>query len=106
MMWIDQRGSEVFTRNECLRLALGAGGVGRIGMVAVDDNVLIEPVNYRMLDGDVLVQVGPGSILDAATENRIVSFEVDELRRRRDKRGALFGCRRRAAGRGRVRFQC
>ncbi len=37
MGWIDQRGSEVLGRNECLRLlavlAVRAGGVGRVGLV-------------------------------------------------------------------------
>jgi nitroimidazol reductase NimA-like FMN-containing flavoprotein (pyridoxamine 5'-phosphate oxidase superfamily) len=82
MGWIDQRGSEVLSRNECLRLlALRAGGVGRLGLV-VDGAVVIEPVNYRLLDGeeqDVLIQVGPGSILDAARREEVVAFEVDEL---------------------------
>jgi uncharacterized protein len=80
VMWIDQRGSEVLTRNECLRLlAVGAGGVGRLGLVDTADRVVIEPVNYRMLDQDVLVQVGAGSMLDAATNEAIVSFEIDQL---------------------------
>jgi CBS domain-containing protein len=79
-MWIDQRGSEVLTRNECLRLlAVGAGGVGRVGLVDTADQVVIEPVNYRMLDQDVLVQVGAGSMLDAAINEGIVSFEIDQL---------------------------
>jgi nitroimidazol reductase NimA-like FMN-containing flavoprotein (pyridoxamine 5'-phosphate oxidase superfamily) len=78
-MWIDQRGSEVLTRNECMRLlAVAAGGVGRMGLVD-SGNVVIHPVNYRMLDEDVLVQVGVGSMLDAATQQTIVSFEVDQL---------------------------
>jgi hypothetical protein len=79
-MWIDQRGSEVLTRNECVRLlAIGAGGVGRIGLVDAVGNVVIHPVNYRMLDGDVLIQVGPGSMLDAAAQATIVSFEIDQI---------------------------
>jgi len=40
---------------------------------------VIQPVNYRMLDDDVLLQVGVGSMLDAATRQTIVSFEVDQL---------------------------
>lgn len=84
MAWIDQRGSEVLTRNECLRLlALRAGGVGRVGLV-VDGAVVIEPVNYRLLDGedlDVLIQVGPGSMLEAARREEVVAFEVDDVDR-------------------------
>ncbi|MDQ6615664.1 MAG: pyridoxamine 5'-phosphate oxidase family protein [Actinomycetota bacterium] len=78
-MWIDQRGSEVLTRNECVRLlAVGAGGVGRLGLVD-DDRVVIQPVNYRVLDGDVLIQIGPGSMLEAARHQSIVSFEIDQV---------------------------
>jgi nitroimidazol reductase NimA-like FMN-containing flavoprotein (pyridoxamine 5'-phosphate oxidase superfamily) len=79
-MWIDQRGSDVLPRNECLRLlAVGAGGVGRIGLVDAAKHVLIEPLNYQMLDEDVLVQVGPGSVLEAANRRTIVSFEIDQV---------------------------
>ncbi len=79
MGWIDQRGSEVLSHNECLRLlAVGAGGVGRVGMVAADRAVIL-PVLYRMLDRDILIQVGPGSILETAQRDGVVSFEVDNL---------------------------
>jgi hypothetical protein len=78
-MWIDQRGSEVLTRHECLRLlAVGAGGVGRVGLVD-NDQVVIQPVNYRMFEGDVLIQIGPGSMLEAARDQTILSFEIDEV---------------------------
>lgn len=84
MVWIDQRGSEVLARSECLRLlALRAGGVGRVGLL-VDGEVVIVPVNYRLLDGeeiDVLVQVGAGSILEAARREEVLAFEVDEVDR-------------------------
>jgi nitroimidazol reductase NimA-like FMN-containing flavoprotein (pyridoxamine 5'-phosphate oxidase superfamily) len=79
-MWIDQRGSEILTRNECVRLlAVEAGGVGRLGLVDAAGNVVIHPLNYRMLDDDVLVQIGPGSMLDAALAGTIVSFEIDQV---------------------------
>ncbi len=79
MTWIDQRGSEVLSHNECLRLLMvGAGGVGRVGMVSAD-RAVIEPVLYRMLDRDIVVQVGPGSILETARRSGVVSFEIDSL---------------------------
>jgi nitroimidazol reductase NimA-like FMN-containing flavoprotein (pyridoxamine 5'-phosphate oxidase superfamily) len=79
-MWLDQRGSEVLGRNECLRLlAVHAGGVGRVGLVGNTGGVVIEPVIYRVLDGDVLIQVGPGSLLDAARRPSAVAFETDHL---------------------------
>ena len=78
-MWLDQRGSEVLVRSECQRLlALGAGGVGRVGLVE-PEGVLVLPVNYRMLDQDIVIQVGEGSLLDAAREQSIVGFEVDDV---------------------------
>ena len=78
-MWIDQRGSEVLTRNECERLlAVKAGGVGRVGL-AIDGQVVIVPVNYQIMDQDVLILVGVGNILDAARSEAIVGFEVDEV---------------------------
>lgn len=78
-MWLDQRGSEVLDRNECIRLlALRAGGVGRVGLVD-SGGVVIEPVNYRMLDHDIMLQVGVGSMLDAARREAIVAFEIDDV---------------------------
>jgi nitroimidazol reductase NimA-like FMN-containing flavoprotein (pyridoxamine 5'-phosphate oxidase superfamily) len=69
----------VLGRTECLRLlALRAGGVGRVGLVE-SEGVLILPVNYRMLDEDIVIQVGEGSMLDAARRQAIVGFEVDEV---------------------------
>jgi len=77
MGWIDQRGSFVLRRNECLRLlSLHAGGVGRLG-VATNGAPVIVPVNYRMLGPDVLLQIGRGTMLDAVEHHRAVAFEVD-----------------------------
>jgi nitroimidazol reductase NimA-like FMN-containing flavoprotein (pyridoxamine 5'-phosphate oxidase superfamily) len=69
----------VLGRTECLRLlVLRAGGVGRVGLVE-PEGVLILPVNYRMLDEDIVIQVGEGSMLDAARRQAILGFEVDEV---------------------------
>ena len=78
-MWIDHRGAEVLPRNECQRLlVVGAGGIGRIGLVS-DGHVVIVPVNYTIMDQDVLILVGVGDILDAAKRETIVGFEVDAI---------------------------
>jgi uncharacterized protein len=78
-MWIDQRGSQVLPRNECQRLlALGAGGVGRVGLVSAGQ-VVIVPINYEMLGSEVLIRVGPGDILDAAIAGTVVAFEIDQI---------------------------
>ena len=79
MGWINQRGSQVLPRNECLRLlAVHAGGVGRIAVVDAG-HAVIEPVNYRMLDQDILLQIGPGLMLDAVDRQSIVAFEIDGM---------------------------
>jgi len=63
-------------RDACLR-KLGDRGIGR---VAVSINALpaILPVNYAMLDGDVVFRTGPGTKLDAAATGAVVAFEIDE----------------------------
>lgn len=89
-MWHDQRGSEVLNRNECIRLlALGAGGIGRVGLVD-SQGVVIQPVNYRMLDHDIMIQVGVGSMLDAARNEAIVAFEIDEVDTAAGKAWSVF----------------
>jgi uncharacterized protein len=78
-MWIDERGSEVLSRNECQRLlAVKAGGIGRIGLI-LGGQVAIFPVNYQIMDQDVLILVGVGAILDAALSETIVGFQVDDI---------------------------
>jgi nitroimidazol reductase NimA-like FMN-containing flavoprotein (pyridoxamine 5'-phosphate oxidase superfamily) len=78
-MWFDQRGSEVLTRDECLRLlALRSGGIGRVGLAANGQAVIV-PVNYQIVDGDVVIQIGQGDMLSAASNQTIVAFEVDDV---------------------------
>jgi len=75
--WIDRRGASVLPRNECVRLLwVHAGMVGRIGVV-VDGRPLIMPVNYRMLGEDVLVEIGPGTMLEAVDRGSVLAFEAD-----------------------------
>jgi uncharacterized protein len=79
-MWIDARGSEVLERVECLRLLSlvgdDAGPVGRVGF-ALDGVPIILPVNYGMVDGDLVVCTGEGLKLLSAIDRAIVAFEVD-----------------------------
>jgi nitroimidazol reductase NimA-like FMN-containing flavoprotein (pyridoxamine 5'-phosphate oxidase superfamily) len=79
-MLIDQRGSEVLNRTECARLlTIKAGGVGRLGLV-VDGQPAVIPLNYSLVDGDVVIQIGPGTVLTTIREARpIVAFEVDDV---------------------------
>jgi nitroimidazol reductase NimA-like FMN-containing flavoprotein (pyridoxamine 5'-phosphate oxidase superfamily) len=77
--WIDQRGSQVLDRPECARLlALGSPGVGRLGLV-VGGLPVIVPLNYRMVEGDVAVQIGKGTVLTTIRQGDvIVAFQVDD----------------------------
>lgn len=51
----------------------------RLGRVAVDSDSLpaIFPVNYALLDEDVVFRTAPGSKLCAGILERVVAFEVD-----------------------------
>jgi nitroimidazol reductase NimA-like FMN-containing flavoprotein (pyridoxamine 5'-phosphate oxidase superfamily) len=68
---------EALGRDECLRL-LAAQDVGRVGFVA-DGQPRVEPVNYRLIDGDVVIASRPGAKLEAALLNSRVAFEIDAV---------------------------
>lgn len=73
----DQRGSELLFRSECRRLlALAAGRVAHLGLVVEGQPVVI-PVNYTMLDRDILLRLGPGTTLDELRRSPVVALEVD-----------------------------
>jgi nitroimidazol reductase NimA-like FMN-containing flavoprotein (pyridoxamine 5'-phosphate oxidase superfamily) len=68
-------GLEVLSEPECHAL-LGRASVGRVAItVAALPAVL--PVNYALLDGDVVFRTGEGSKLRVALERSVVAFEVD-----------------------------
>lgn len=72
---VDRRGLLTVDRDECLEL-LGRAGVGRVGLT-VDALPAILPVNFSLLDGDVVFRTGWGSKLRAAADGQVVCFEVD-----------------------------
>lgn len=76
-MELDRNGLQVLSREECLRLL--AGSV--VGRVVVTDKALPAafPVNFALLDGDVVFLTSHGSKLDAVTTEQVVAFEVDEI---------------------------
>lgn len=79
-MWLDQRGSEILPRPECLRLLAmeaSGGGVGRLALSRPGAPV-VQPVNFVFRDGLLLVQLGDGFMLDHATGS-LVALEVDAL---------------------------
>ena len=76
-MMTDRNGLEVLNRTDALRL-LATQAVGRIGITSEALPVVL-PVNFALLDGEIYVRTGPGTKLDAATQNAVVAFEVDEV---------------------------
>lgn len=74
-MEFDRHGLEMLSREECVRL-LAAQSIGRVG-INVSALPVIFPVNFALLDGDVVFRSSPGSKLTAAVERAIVAFEVD-----------------------------
>jgi GNAT superfamily N-acetyltransferase len=76
-MEVDGDGLEVLDRDECLRL-LASAALGRIGFTS-GALPAVWPVNFH-LDGErILVRTSRGSTLDAALQNAVVAFEVDEF---------------------------
>jgi uncharacterized protein len=76
-MEVDRNGLEVLERHECLRL-LGTATLGRIG-VSSGALPTVLPVNFRFDGRRILFRTGAGTKLDAATQNAVVAFEVDEI---------------------------
>lgn len=71
----DRNGLDVLDRGECLTLVER----GVLGRVALSMGALptILPVNYRLVDEQVVFRTGVGSKLDAATRGAVIAFEVD-----------------------------
>jgi hypothetical protein len=79
-MWIDQRGSEILDRPECLRLLAAAAKEDHVGRLAITDgqSPLVVPLNFVFHDGGVLVRIGPGRISEKVP-GALVAFEVDRV---------------------------
>jgi hypothetical protein len=93
-MWLDQRGSEVLPRSECLRLlavAAAAGSVGRVAAVADPATApLLRPVNFGFVDDQVLLRLGRGTLAEQV-DGRLVSFETDGIDPAPDPRARRLG---------------
>jgi hypothetical protein len=79
-MWIDQRGSEILSIPECLRLLAVAAKEDNLGRLAVADGQapLVVPLNFTFYDGGVLVRIGPGRLAELVPGS-LVAFEVDRV---------------------------
>ena len=76
-MEVDRNGLEVLDRHECLRL-LALATLGRIGFTSGALPTVL-PINFH-LDGErILVRTGRGGKVDAALQNAVVAFEVDDF---------------------------
>jgi hypothetical protein len=76
-MDLDRNGLEVLDRDESLRLLATAV----LGRIAISSGALptVLPVNFRFDGRRILFRTGVGTKLDAATDNAVVAFEVDEV---------------------------
>jgi nitroimidazol reductase NimA-like FMN-containing flavoprotein (pyridoxamine 5'-phosphate oxidase superfamily) len=67
-----------FLDEDRCRALLAEATVGRVA-VLVSGVPHVVPVNYALLDGDVVFRSGTGTKLHAAIESQPVSFEVDRI---------------------------
>ena len=65
------------SRPECEGL-LGPGGVGRVVFLSERGPAAV-PVNFRMLEGDVVFRTAPDTFVAEGAEGRSVGFEVDHI---------------------------
>ena len=73
----DRNELEVLSKDECLAV-LASRSIGRVGITHRALPVIL-PVNYALLNGDVVITTGVGSKLEAAVVRAIVAFEVDDI---------------------------
>jgi nitroimidazol reductase NimA-like FMN-containing flavoprotein (pyridoxamine 5'-phosphate oxidase superfamily) len=68
-------GLKVLDGDECAAL-LATQRIGRVGLGT--PRPLVLPVEYALLDGDVVFRTAPGEKLIAAALERTVAFEIDD----------------------------
>ena len=76
-MDVDANGLEVLDPAECRRL-LASRSLGRISVSSGALPVIL-PVNYLLLDDEIVLRTRRGTRLAAATRHAIVAFEVDDI---------------------------
>jgi hypothetical protein len=74
-MAVDENGLEILERDACFEL-LRTEHLGRVGIV-LDALPVILPIDYVIVDDQVVFRTVPGTKLAAATRNAVVAFEVD-----------------------------
>jgi uncharacterized protein len=76
-MDIDRHGLEILDREACMQL-LATAPLGRVAITSGGLPTVL-PVNFKVQGDQVLFRTTRGTKLDAATENAVVAFEVDEM---------------------------
>ena len=76
-MDVDRNGLVVLSRGQCLRL-LRRSRIGRV-IVSVGALPAAFPVNFALLDDDVVIRTAPGTKLTAALDGAVVGFEVNKI---------------------------
>jgi uncharacterized protein len=76
-MLTDEKGLEILEAEQCLEL-LAAARLGRIA-VTVGAVPAIFPVDYRLLEGQIVFRTGGGTSLYNAAASTVVAFEVDDV---------------------------
>ncbi|MBP2328130.1 nitroimidazol reductase NimA-like FMN-containing flavoprotein (pyridoxamine 5'-phosphate oxidase superfamily) [Kibdelosporangium banguiense] len=68
---------EVLDREQCLELLPTV----RVGRLVFTENALpaVQPVNFRLYEGQIVIRVAGGAKLRAASGNAVVAFQADEL---------------------------
>jgi nitroimidazol reductase NimA-like FMN-containing flavoprotein (pyridoxamine 5'-phosphate oxidase superfamily) len=74
-MDLDRHGIEILDEAECRQL-LATQRVGRVGLT-VEALPVILPVNFALLDGEVVFRTSAGAKLGAALDEAVVCFEID-----------------------------
>jgi nitroimidazol reductase NimA-like FMN-containing flavoprotein (pyridoxamine 5'-phosphate oxidase superfamily) len=73
---IVDEGLELLTEGQARGL-LATGEIGRVG-ITIGALPAIFPVNYRLIDGSIVIRTASGSKMPAAAERAVVAFEVDD----------------------------
>jgi nitroimidazol reductase NimA-like FMN-containing flavoprotein (pyridoxamine 5'-phosphate oxidase superfamily) len=76
MEFVDE-GLEILTEDESREL-LATAVVGRVA-ISVGALPVVLPVNFGVLDGDVVFATGEGLKLRSAMDDTMVGFEVDDI---------------------------
>ncbi|RKS78923.1 nitroimidazol reductase NimA-like FMN-containing flavoprotein (pyridoxamine 5'-phosphate oxidase superfamily) [Actinomadura pelletieri DSM 43383] len=76
-MKLDQSGLEILSRDEC-RALLGRATIGRI-VFTHQALPAVQPVNYLLNRGDLVVRTSRTSRLATAAADTVVAFEIDEF---------------------------